>query len=66
MSWWGPRSSKVSPEPATRCLTVLVTRTWPGLGLAGDAGTDVYRDAAELVADRLAFAGVQSGAHLKP
>ena len=35
-----------------------------GLGLAGDARADVDRDAAELLTDDLAFAGMQAGADL--
>ena len=58
---WRPRSVNVMPDPAARSRTVEVASTSAGLCERADAGTDVYRDARQVVAAYFAFADVDAG-----
>ena len=60
-----PRSAKANPDPATRSLTVR-EQTISLAGGAEDPGGDVDGDAADVVAQQLALAGVQAHPHLQP
>ena len=48
----------------TRSRSVLETSTSFGSRKCADAGTDVYGDAADVVAAEFTLAGVQAGAYL--
>ena len=61
-----PYGLKRSPEPATRSLTVLETRTSLASAKARHPRTNVDGNAADIVANRLALAAMQTTTHFQP